>query len=62
MEFNEMLFRMWGCCAISSICISIAIGLVFTLIIDSRLKKKKARLVEEDEPEDVQGHTIGKSN
>ena len=53
LDFTEMVFRLWFCCIITSACVSAATVLTIVLIADKTKEKKKARLVEEDEPKDV---------
>ena len=54
LSLTETIFRLWFCCVITSICVSAATVLGITLLVDSSGRKKKARLMEEDGPEDVQ--------
>ncbi|MBQ2898009.1 MAG: hypothetical protein IJE46_06810 [Clostridia bacterium] len=49
MDFTEMVFRLWFCCVITSVCVSAATVLAIVLMADNIKEKKKARLVEEDE-------------
>lgn len=50
MDFTEMVFRLWFCCMVTSACVSAATVLAIVLMADNIKEKKKARLVEEDEP------------
>ena len=54
LDFTEMVFRMWGCCLITSVCVSAATVLVIVLAVGTIKEKKKARLVEEDGPKDCE--------
>jgi len=49
LDFTEMIFRLWGCCLVTSICASAATVLILAMTVGNIKAKKKARLVEEDE-------------
>ena len=51
--FAELIFRVWACCLVTSVCASAATVLILALTVGNVKAKKKARLVEEDGPEDV---------
>ncbi len=53
LSLTETIFRLWFCCVITSACVSAATVLAIVLMADNIKEKKKARLVEEDEPKDV---------
>lgn len=44
LEFTEMIFRLWGCCVVTSICVSAATVLGVALTVGNVKEKKKAHL------------------
>lgn len=40
LEFTEMIFRLWGCCVITSAAVSSAVGIAFTLYIEKKIENK----------------------
>jgi len=52
MNFTEMVFRLWGCCIITAICVSAAVVFAYAVYAENLQEKKKAHLCT-GEPEDV---------